>query len=111
MTRPPRKTRLLVYERDGYQCAACATQHWLQVPHRRIKGMGGDKRDHTDCPCNLVTLCLGCHQDAHDDRLWAEEQGYVVSRETPLPAEHGIMRHGGSGGVTSWPDCQGGWAA
>ena len=110
MTGIPQWVRALVLERDQW-CVFCGSPRGLHVHHRRIKGIGGDRRPHVDCPCNLVVLCGECHEDAHDDRLWAEELGYVLSRETQLPAEHSIRRHDGNTGVASWPDCKGGWAA
>ena len=117
MTGIPNSVRALVLERDQW-CVFCGTPRNLHVHHRRIKGIGGSRGAHTDCPCNLVVLCSACHEDAHDDRLWAEDQGYVLSREVKLPGEHPIKRHGlvvtpdhPGGGVRSWPTCEGGWAA
>jgi 5-methylcytosine-specific restriction endonuclease McrA len=109
--RTPRKVRVAVYERDGYQCVRCGSMHWLQPHHRRVKGMGGAKGPHVDCPCNLLTLCVACHDTVHNGaRRAAEAMGYIVPRGAPaMPAETGVMRHGGDGGVTSWPACSGEW--
>lgn len=112
MTRPPQAVRRLVLGRDQW-CVRCGTSWALEVHHRRIKGMGGSLAPHVDCPCNLLVLCRTHHHAVHHgDRLEAEAFGYIVPRLAEvLPADVGIMRFSDGGGVTSWPTCEGGWAA
>lgn len=111
MTRPPQAVRRLVLGRDQW-CVRCGTSWALEVHHRRIKGMGGDRREHTDCPCNLLVLCHGDHHGVHHgDRDEAEAFGWIVSRYRELPGEVGVMRFSDGGGITSWPTCEGKWTA
>jgi hypothetical protein len=59
-----------------------------------------------------VVLCHDDHQGVHNgDRAEAEAFGWIVSRLAELPGEVGVMRFSDGGGMTSWPTCEGGWAA
>lgn len=78
----PRKTRELVYERDGYACRRCgvnATVCGLSIHHRQ-----GRQCARPNNPANLVTLCgsgtTGCHGWATDNPAEAYETGWCVRR-------------------------------
>jgi hypothetical protein len=105
-TIPPR-VRRLVAARDGGWCARCGTVRELHQHHRRIKGSGGDPRPHTDCACNIITLCTGCHEWAHrGDRRRAEAEGLIVPRAETAPGRVSVMI--GSeceSGMTVWLAC------
>lgn len=61
--------RQLVYERDGWRCAACGHAWDLTIQHRVSKGMGGSKR--LDDPSNLLTLCQRCNVRLEADAEFA----------------------------------------
>lgn len=50
-----------VLNRDGWRCQQCGTSSQLEVHHIRFRSALGD-----DTEANLITLCSGCHKDAHD---------------------------------------------
>jgi 5-methylcytosine-specific restriction endonuclease McrA len=73
MTRlPPRRPRLSldpesyrqlhqqVLERDGWRCQHCGGLTDLQIHHVGSRSSLGDDADQ-----NLITLCVGCHEDVH----------------------------------------------
>lgn len=103
------KARTMVWDRDDVQCARCAyVTYSAQIHHRRIKGMGGDPREHTDCPCNLIVLCPGCHEWAHVlDRPAAEAQGFIIPSVTTTPGLEPVLRYGRD--RAAWPTCDGRW--
>lgn len=53
--------------------------------HRRIKGMGGDRRPETQEAANIVLLCgsgtTACHGRVHSEVAEAREEGWLVSRQ------------------------------
>lgn len=106
----PPGVRSRVAARDYGLCVHCS-QPASHQHHRRIKGMGGDTRPHTNCPCNLVSLCagLGCHEWAHANRREAEAEGLIIPRAIPKPWLLPVMLHGPGGGITAWPTCDGRW--
>lgn len=57
-----REWRKAVFDRDGYQCAVCGTRKKLQAHH--IKHWK-DSKELRYATCNGITLCRGCHLDAH----------------------------------------------
>lgn len=94
----PVKVRRLTWKRDGGQCARCWSTWRLHLHHRRIKGIGGDPRPHTDCACDGVTLCERCHKWVHEEgRAEAEATGYIVSRSQPFPGSVSILIGAASG--------------
>lgn len=108
----PEAIRKAAIERDHGHCIACGDDRALHVHHRRIKGMGGDSRAHTDCLCNAAVLCRLCHLWAHAQRRESEAQGFVVSRETELPGSISVMVFGpGGGGATLFATCDGQWSS
>jgi len=107
----PEAIRKAAIERDHGHCIACGDDRALHVHHRRIKGMGGDSRAHTDCLCNAATLCHLCHLFVHAQRREAEAQGFVVPRTTKLPGSISVMVHGAGGdGNSLFPTCDGQWS-
>lgn len=64
----PKKLREEVEERDGGQCQYCFNSGAHQ--HHIIYGGTGRRRIHRIE--NLITLCLGCHGEAHKRRKMRE---------------------------------------
>jgi 5-methylcytosine-specific restriction endonuclease McrA len=64
-----RRLRAYVFERDGYQCQLCQSEHVELHAHH----VDYDNR-HNDPDLNLITLCKPCHgQTNHGDReAWTE---------------------------------------
>jgi replicative DNA helicase len=54
--------RNLVLERDEYRCIQCGATNELEVHHLSYEHHG-DELNHLE---DLITLCQGCHQRAHD---------------------------------------------
>lgn len=83
--------RKAVYRRDGFRCALCDSQKYIQIHHIISRGAGG-----TNHPHNLVTLCADCHAAAHGMMLrdWLDvtaetmEQA-IVEYMSDLYAEEG----------------------
>lgn len=110
---PPRVCRL-VDDRDTQldgrrRCLRCPATTRLQRHHRRIKGMGGDTRPCTDCPCNAVTLCQACHAWAHANRAEAELLGLIVPASTAAPGLHPVTAQWNGAEVIQFPTCDGRW--
>jgi len=108
----PARVRAAVAARDNDLCVRCCSARDLQQHHRRIKGHGGDRRPHTDCPCNIITLCSfgGCHEWAHQaGRLRAVTEGLIVPSVTALPGLLPVTLYGVSRGAVAWPSCDGTW--
>lgn len=112
--RIPARVCRLVDKRDSIDgqrcCIRCGITRGLHRHHRRIKGTGGDLRPHTDCPCNLVTLCHRCHGWAHvEDQRAAEVEGLIIARAETFPGRLPVMVHTEGGGLTMHPTCDGRW--
>lgn len=106
-TGPDHKTRAVVLQRDGYQCARCGRPCGpgigpYSLQHRKARGVGGD----SSAP-NLVLLCgtatTQCHgevetrHDPHD-----LEAGYrLESWQDPL-AEGVMYFERDAAGLTAW---------
>lgn len=97
----PPKVRRLVRQR-GEECARCWSTWDLELHHRRIKGHGGDTRPHTECGCNIITLCAACHRWVHREGLAeAKETGYVVPRSELFPGSVSVLIGAASGSGAS----------
>lgn len=108
----PKKVRDLVHGRDDHHCNRCGGYFpdGIHLHHRRIKGHGGDSRPHTDCACDLLSLCGLCHHAVHvTDRPAAEEEGFIVPRSTVLPGRITVLVRETGSGLTLWPTCDGQW--
>jgi hypothetical protein len=93
-------------------CQRCGLAQSLARHHRRGKGKGGsENRPHTQCPCNAVTLCQGCHYWAHVlEPSQARAEGFIVSQSVAEPGSVGVMRFAAAeGGAAMWPSCDGQW--
>jgi hypothetical protein len=100
---------------DGVRCCVlCGLANvTLHRHHRRLKGIGGDRRRHTDCACNIITLCAGCHYWAHViGRYDAEAEGFIVSGAEVFPGSVSVLVHstGDLSGTEAWPTCSGKWS-
>lgn len=100
-TTPP-KVRKMARKRDGFQCARCPSGTELHLHHRRLKGIGGDPRPHTECTCNAITLCRACHEWAHGKgRPEAEATGYIVPQSELFPGSVSVLIGAASGSGAS----------
>ena len=108
----PPDVAALIDARDPW-CIRCGSPHDLHRHHRRIKGIGGDSRPHTDCACNAVRICARCHEWAHlEGRREAEARGLIISRAETAPWRHALMVRTEAetdSGFTAYPTCSGGW--
>jgi 5-methylcytosine-specific restriction endonuclease McrA len=50
-----------VLRRDGWRCQACGAMSNLEVHHKQFRSQAGDDSEQT-----LITLCTGCHAEAHN---------------------------------------------
>lgn len=57
----PNKVRRHIYQRDGFVCALCGSQKYIQIHHYILRSQGGGNH-----PMNLITLCADCHAMVHD---------------------------------------------
>ena len=108
----PPAVAALIDARDLW-CIHCGSPRDLQRHHRRIKGMGGDPRPHTDCACVGVRICLTCHDWAHSGkgRREAEAEGLIIPRSTVRPWTLSVLVHieADIGGLLKYPSCDGRW--
>lgn len=68
--------KLLVLERDGYECRMCHglySRYAFDVHHLLMRSQGG-----TDEPENLVTLCRECHTQVHEFPELSYKLGWLV---------------------------------
>lgn len=74
-------TRKFVYAREGYVCALCGSDKYLQIHHYIKRSLGG-----SDHPHNLIALCADCHALVHGIKLhdWEIE---------PEDAEQGVVEY------------------
>jgi hypothetical protein len=108
-TIPPQVCRQ-VGKRDGRRCVRCCSARNLHRHHRRIKGHGGDSRPHTDCACNIITLCDECHRWVHSarGRREAEKLGLILSRYERRPWSRPVTVRGEDGTAAErWLACGG----
>ena len=109
----PADVLALLDARDPW-CIHCGSVDGLQHHHRRLKGIGGDGRDHTQCACNGVRLSWLCHSWAHSGsgQREAKAEGLIISRFTLEPFAVDVLAHlrGDVGGQRKFPTCDGRWA-
>jgi hypothetical protein len=105
----------LIDKRDEGQCQRCGLSTRLERHHRRAKGSGGSgARAHTQCPCNGLSLCRGCHREAHEHPAAARDMGVIVRQGVALPGRIGVMRFFPGGDEQpiedeQWLTCTGQW--
>ena len=58
-----------VLRRDGWRCQCCGSQSNLEIHHQEFRSHCGD-----DCEPNLITLCIACHEQVHQNRQRSIEQ-------------------------------------
>ena len=108
----PRDVAARIDARDPW-CIHCGTPNNLHRHHRRIKGMGGDPREHTDCACVGVRICGACHEWAHSSkgRREAEAEGLIIPRVTLQPWTLAVLvrLEENRGGLLKYPTCDGRW--
>lgn len=107
-TGPDFSTRMVIAVRCGGRCERC-NDDWAQdVHHRKPRGMGGTSDPRINLPSNLVALCRGCHDYIERNRVWALQEGWLVSmtrrarpETTPVNTGlHGRVLFDDIGGVT-----------
>lgn len=96
-TGPSQAVRDGIYLRDGFRCVICQDSDFLQIHHRRPRGMGGTRRESTNGPAGLVLLCERCHAAVESQRDLARQRGFLVPQHTE-PADVALIHHG----VWSW---------
>ena len=113
----PLKVRRLVDARDSVDgvrlCVCCGKPGAIHRHHRRIKGIGGDSRPHTDCCCAIVSLCQGCHFWCHTiGRVFAEAEGFIIPGAEIFPGAISVLVHseGDTSGQEAWSTCSGEWS-
>ena len=108
----PPAVAALIDARDPW-CIHCGTPFNLHRHHRRLKGIGGDGRDHTQCSCNGVRLCWLCHSWAHSGAGQGEarDEGLIIPRAAVEPFTLSVLVHleDDRGGMRKWPSCDGRW--
>lgn len=67
-------------EQDLIMCEVCGKRKAVDIHHIEIKGMGGQKKraKELDDVSNLIALCRGCHEDAHNGELSKGDLKLVV---------------------------------
>ena len=107
----PPAVAALIDARDPW-CVHCGSPDNLHRHHRRIRGIGGDGRDHTNCACNGVRVCAAEHAWIHDTeagRREAEAEGRIIPRPVLEPWTVSVLVHLADGGVRKFPTCDGRW--
>lgn len=115
MSGPTPRTLDLVWARAEGCCERCGLglirrAGGYGVHHRRLKGMGGDRRPDTHLAANLVLLCDSCHADVHvlGSCLLDLNHGFIVSRWADpemvgvKTALRGWSLHDNGGGRQTW---------
>jgi len=105
---PPAVARLLD-ARDEH-CQRCGATGRLERHHRRAKASGGSgARAHTQCACNGVRLCRGCHRAVHEHPAQSRDHGWIVSQSVALPGKVAMTPWNAWRSVLWYPTCEGGW--
>ncbi len=55
-----RQLKIIILERDGWQCQHCGRRDQLQIHHMIRRSQSG-----ADCEENLIVLCSECHRVLH----------------------------------------------
>lgn len=80
----PSSLVLAVMRRDRYRCKKCGKRKGatITVHHKGgiVESEWLSNKGHTNDPNNIVTLCIGCHDEEHDE---AREKGVDSSQIKP----------------------------
>ncbi|URM87380.1 HNH endonuclease [Gordonia phage Banquo] len=94
-TGPDARTVAAARERAGGLCERCGFAECQQVHHRRPRGMGGTRDQAANALSNLFYVCYPCHRWIEENRAEALEDGYLVSRLSPVaPADVPVLYRG-----------------
>lgn len=91
-TGPDQATRDAVYSRDR-GCIVGGCTDWLQIHHRRPRGMGGTRREDSNGLAALVLVCEEHHAWIESNRETARDRGLLVTQHQ-TPADVPLVRHG-----------------
>jgi len=106
---PPAVAKLLD-ARDEH-CQRCGKEGRLERHHRRAKASGGSgARAHTQCACNGVKLCRGCHRWVHVHPADAREAGWIVRQSVSQPGSIPMTPWHTASWNRWYPLCEGGWS-
>ncbi|MFI9591254.1 hypothetical protein [Nonomuraea sp. NPDC052265] len=78
MTGFPAAVRAAIRSRSMGICEACGRRPATQQHHRDPRGMGGDPRTITNCPCNGLDLDDACHAWIEANRTIARKAGLLL---------------------------------
>lgn len=70
--------RVVVFNRAGERCENCLRRFDLASMHAHHRLPRQPRRD--DRPCNLLGLCLSCHNGCHAQPVAAKEMGWIIGR-------------------------------
>jgi hypothetical protein len=79
----PTKARQVVRARDMDRCVRCGGTAYLEMHHRRRRGIGADPH----APCNMLLLDLVCHKFVHAHPEEARAGGFIVSMYDDFPED------------------------
>lgn len=99
-TGPDLGTVLKVLDRDGHACVRDGAairgdrgKDWV-IHHRRPRGIGGSRREDTNLPSNLLSLCAPCHDYIESHRAEALENGWLLHQGVDPPSVAVLVAHG-----------------
>lgn len=72
--------RKKVFKRDGYKCVKCGFPKNLTVDHITPRHAGG-----TDELSNLRTLCVLCHEEVHNRKIFVDDEIFSNHQKTYKP--------------------------
>lgn len=76
----PLAVREGVAHRSGRICERCGLSEWVELHHRRARGMGSTKRPETNYITNSLGLCGDCHRFVESNRTHSLDMGWLVSQ-------------------------------
>ena len=91
----PLPVRIQIIERAAGRCERCgADGPNPQAHHRRVKGMGGDRRPETQSVSNGLWVDANCHTEIHANPAASYEHGWLV-RQHEDPAAVPVLTASG----------------
>ena len=73
--------RKQVFKRDSYKCVKCGFSKNLTVDHITPRHAGG-----LDELNNLRTLCVSCHEEVHNRKIFGENEVFTNNQKTYNPS-------------------------